>query len=115
MNLRPILIVNCYKQSGKWAYGNNGVELKKEHYPILLDYVGDEIDAMITSISELVQLQKKAAYELGELIRNNDGSVKYLSPELFGFDREYIYTIELQIHDEQFGFCQFLMNKCKGE
>jgi len=110
---RPRLRVNCYKESGKWAYSNtneneHGVEVNCSLYPIINDFTGD------TPIFIVRTTQEEAVYRLNNLIKKNCPTVKYLSPEKFGFDKEYIYVIELMLQDHQCGFCHFIMDKTKN-
>ena len=109
--MRPKLKVDCYKTSGKWAYSNmdefdSYPEIGSNLYPTLIDSYGKQ-----PTRTELWELQRKATYELGNLIRNNDARVKHLSPENFGFNQGYIYVIELIIPTHYQGFCQFIMDK----
>ena len=112
--MRPKLRVECYKESGKAAYNNKDEEtddypfIDSDLYPTLVDSFGKQ-----PTRSELWEMQEKAVWKLEKLIKSNDDSVKYLSPEKFGFNKEYIYIVEL-IHDKDShykGYLNFMMKR----
>jgi hypothetical protein len=80
----PIIKVMVFKESGKY-YASHDSELKEVH-------------------------KKLQGYDLMDLIRKNDESVKTYSPIIDGFSHNFFYTIDVD-YDTETNFCTFLLNR----
>jgi hypothetical protein len=87
-NFKPTIKVVSFKESGKY-YSEHTSFLKPEHYDMF-------------------------GFELSELIKNNDPSVRDYSGLLSAFNGSYYYVIEVDYGPKR-NFCYFLMNRIKGE